>query len=153
MEYASWLQVDLCFQSFDKELQTLEKMYAPQNGGIVLCKLEDEFIGCSAIRRIDTDICELKRMWVKPGHQNKGIGVGLLKECIQMAEKLKYKCIRLDTLERLAAAIHLYKKHGFVEAAPIILIRRKKWCIWKRNYKPLHFLLYFLTIFFKLYSR
>lgn len=118
LEYASWLQVDLCFQSFDEELQTLDKMYASENGGIVLCKLGDEFIGCSAIRRIDTDICELKRMWVKPGHQNKGIGVGLLKECIQMAEKLKYKCIRLDTLERLAAAIHLYKKHGFVETAP-----------------------------------
>lgn len=118
LEYANWLQVDLCFQSFDKELQTLDQMYAPQNGGIVLCKLEDEFIGCAAIRRIDNDICELKRMWVRPGLQNKGLGVGLLQECIKMAEQLKYSYIRLDTLKRLEAAIHLYKKYGFVETAP-----------------------------------
>ncbi len=118
LEYANWLQVDLCFQSFDEELQTLDKMYAAQNGGIVLCKLNNEYIGCSAIRRIDNNICELKRMWVKPGHQNKGIGLGLLKECIKIAAALNYSTIRLDTLTRLEAAIHLYKKHGFVETAP-----------------------------------
>ena len=104
LEYANWLQVDLCF--------------AAQNGGIVLCKLNNEYIGCSAIRRIDNNICELKRMWVKPGHQNKGIGLGLLKECIKIAAALNYSTIRLDTLTRLEAAIHLYKKHGFVETAP-----------------------------------
>lgn len=114
-EYSSWLQVDLCFQSFNEELKTLEKMYSKQDGGIVLCKDGNKYVGCSAIRRIDETACELKRMWVQLPYQKKGIGELLLKECIAIAKNLQYKTIKLDTLQRLLPAIHLYKKYGFLE--------------------------------------
>ena len=93
-EYAQWLNIDLCFQNFDKELQQLSIMYAATNGGIVLCKKDNDFIGCSAIRKIDTTSCELKRMWVQLPYQKLGIGETLLKECIALAKKLNYKEIR-----------------------------------------------------------
>ena len=114
-EYAQWLNIDLCFQNFDKELQQLSIMYAATNGGIVLCKKNNDFIGCSAIRKIDTTSCELKRMWVQLPYQKLGIGETLLKECIALAKKLNYKEIRLDTLKRLQPAIKLYKKYNFIE--------------------------------------
>ena len=114
-EYAQWLNIDLCFQNFDKELQQLSIMYAATNGGIVLCKKNNDFIGCSAIRKIDTTSCELKRMWVQLPYQKLGIGETLLKECISLAKKLNYKEIRLDTLKRLQPAIKLYKKYNFIE--------------------------------------
>jgi len=114
-EYAQWLNIDLCFQNFDKELQQLSIMYAATTGGIVLCKKGNDFIGCSAIRKIDTTSCELKRMWVQLPYQKLGIGETLLKECIALAKKLNYKEIRLDTLKRLQPAIKLYKKYNFIE--------------------------------------
>ena len=114
-EYAQWLNIDLCFQNFDKELQQLSIMYAATSGGIVLCKKNKDFIGCSAIRKIDTTSCELKRMWVQLPYQKLGIGETLLKECIALAKKLNYKEIRLDTLKRLQPAIKLYKKYNFIE--------------------------------------
>lgn len=114
-EYAQWLNIDLCFQNFDKELQQLSIMYAATSGGIVLCKKDNDFIGCSAIRKIDTTSCELKRMWVQLPYQKLGIGEKLLKECVALAKKLNYKEIRLDTLKRLQPAIKLYKKYNFIE--------------------------------------
>jgi putative acetyltransferase len=114
-EYADWLKIDLCFQNFTKELEELENMYAHNVGGIVLCKIDNVFIGCAAIRKIDSTICELKRMWVQLPYQKMGIGEKLLQECIVLANKLNYKEIRLDTLLRLQPAIQLYKKYNFVE--------------------------------------
>lgn len=114
-EYAEWLKIDLCFQNFNKELDELPVMYAHNVGGIVLCKIDNTFIGCAAIRKIDSTICELKRMWVQLPYQKMGIGEKLLQECIALAKQLNYTEIRLDTLQRLQPAIQLYKKYNFVE--------------------------------------
>ena len=72
-QYAAWLAIDLSFQQFEEELGTLKKMYAPPSGGIILCKEENNFIGCVGIRKIDDDTAELKRMFVQTTHQQKGI--------------------------------------------------------------------------------
>jgi putative acetyltransferase len=114
-EYAEWLKIDLCFQNFTEELSKLESMYAHDTGGIILCKIDGTFIGCAAIRKIDNNACELKRMWVQLPYQKMGIGEKLLQQCIQLAKHLNYKEIRLDTLQRLQPAILLYKKYNFVE--------------------------------------
>jgi carbonic anhydrase len=116
-EYATWLNIDLCFQNFTKELEEIEKMYAAHSGGIFLCVDDDKYIGCSAIRRMDDTTCELKRMWVQQNYQGKGIGEELLNKCIDLANKLNYKTIRLDTLSRLQPAIQLYKKYAFEETS------------------------------------
>jgi len=114
-EYAAWLNIDLCFQKFDEELNGLEKMYGAPYGGIVLCKEEHNIIGCIAIRKIDSKTAELKRMYVKPEFQQKGIGTVLLNEALLLAKKYNYKKIRLDTLTNMKPAIDLYKKNGFYE--------------------------------------
>jgi putative acetyltransferase len=116
VEYATWLNIDLCFQDFNKELLTIATTYAAEAGGIVLCKNNNDFIGCAAIRKISTTCCELKRMWVKPAFQKMGIGEKLLQECIALAKQNNYTEIKLDTLKRLVPAIQLYKKYGFVES-------------------------------------
>lgn len=112
-EYAAWLAVDLGFQHFDEELQNLKMVYNSNDGGIILCKTNNEFIASVAIRKISTEIAELKRMYVQPLYQHKGIGQQLLKEAFALAEKCKYNYIRLDTLNHMLPAINLYKKNGF----------------------------------------
>lgn len=117
-QYAAWLAIDLSFQQFEEELGTLKKMYAPPSGGIILCKEENGYIACVAIRKIDTNTAELKRMFVQPAHQYKGIGNILMTRSIELARQCGYKMIRLDTLDHMTPAISLYKKYGFIETAP-----------------------------------
>ncbi len=114
-QYAAWLNIDLGFQKFEEELQDLQNMYTAPHGGIILSKYENEFTGCIAIRKIDTEIAELKRMYVQPACQHKGIGTGLLLEALLLAKKYGYKKIRLDTLSNMKPAIDLYKRNGFYE--------------------------------------
>jgi putative acetyltransferase len=114
-EYAAWLNIDLSFQHFDDELRELKKMYAAPNGGVIVCKEEHEFIGCVGIRKIENDIAELKRMFIKPAYQKQGIGKVLLEKAVELAKTLNYKVIRLDTLNYMTPAINLYKQYGFYE--------------------------------------
>lgn len=117
-EYAAWLNIDLSFQHFYEELHNLKTMYNAADGGIILCKEENNFIACVAIRRSTANIAELKRMYVQPAHQHKGIGKKLLEKAIELAIQCKYEFIRLDTLNHMTPAINLYKKYGFYEIAP-----------------------------------
>lgn len=114
-EYALWLNIDLGFQHFDEELQLLHTMYGAPGGGIILCKQDNEFVGCVAIRKMDNDTAELKRMFVREGFQGMGIGKTLLQKAIELAVSENYSRIRLDTLNYMLPAINLYKSHGFYE--------------------------------------
>jgi putative acetyltransferase len=56
-EYAAFLGVDLCFQDFDRELETLPGDYAPPDGTIIIAVVDGEPAGCVALRRIDESVC------------------------------------------------------------------------------------------------
>lgn len=114
-EYATWLNIDLSFQHFDEELVAIKKMYGLPEGGIILCKSGDEFIGCVGIRKIDNNTAELKRMFIKQAWQKQGIGKVLLEKAIELAKKINYNTIRLDTLNYMTPAIKLYRQYGFYE--------------------------------------
>jgi GNAT superfamily N-acetyltransferase len=90
-------------------------MYGEPGGGIILCKTNDEYVGCVGIRRINSDTAELKRMFIKPAWQKQGIGKTLLVKAVELARELNYTTIRLDTLNYMKPAIKLYKGCGFYE--------------------------------------
>jgi putative acetyltransferase len=117
-EYAAWLNIDLGFQKFDEELLQLKEMYAFPVGAILLSKNENIFTGCVAVRKKENDIAELKRMFIKDIYRKEGIGALLLQKALEIATKLHYKKIRLDTLDTMTPAINLYKKFGFYEIKP-----------------------------------
>ncbi len=117
-EYAAWLGIDLSFQDFGNELLELHDQYGPPKGGIILCKSDDAYIGCAGVREWEGDEAELKRMYLQPAFQGKGSGKRLLTETLELARELGYKSIRLDTLEKLEAALQLYRSQGFVETPP-----------------------------------
>jgi len=114
-EYAAWLGIDLGFQHFEEELGNLKTMYNAAAGGIILCKEAGSYIACVAVRRSTANTAELKRMFVQPAHQHKGIGKDLLEKAIALAISCNYEYIRLDTLNHMTPAINLYKKYGFYE--------------------------------------
>ena len=117
-EYADSLDIDLSFQHFDRELAGLKSMYAPPLGGIILCRINSDFVGSIAIRPQEPGIAEIKRMYVKPLFRGRGTGEILLQRIIRLAKEYGYEKIRLDTLNTMTPAMNLYKKHGFTEVPP-----------------------------------
>jgi putative acetyltransferase len=116
-EYAASLDIDLCFQDFESELETLPGGYGPPEGTIIVAISDGEPAGCVALRRIEKDTCEMKRLYVKPEHRGKGIGRALAGAVIECAREMGYASIKLDTLESMTEANALYVSLGFTECA------------------------------------
>lgn len=112
-EYAAGLAIDLCFQGFAQELETLVQMYGPPRGVLLLVEIEGTAAGCAAVRPFDDVICELKRVYVRADFRGAGIGRRLTESVLQAARAMGYKSIRLDTLPQMAAAQRLYENLGF----------------------------------------
>jgi ribosomal protein S18 acetylase RimI-like enzyme len=113
-EYANSLGVDLSFQDLDHELSTLANFYEL----ILLARDGDRIAGCVALRRLDDEICEMKRLYVRPAFRGINLGRELAEWIIDAARARGYKRMRLDTLPTMTAAIPLYQSLGFVEIEP-----------------------------------
>jgi putative acetyltransferase len=118
LEYAASLSFNLCFQDFDHELEELPGDYAPPGGAMLLACDNGDTVGCVALRRITASTCEMKRLYVKPGHRGKGIGRKLAEEIIGIACDIGYLSMKLDTIPAMVEAITLYRSLGFVETEP-----------------------------------
>ena len=70
-------------------------------------------IGGGSIRPYDENTVELKRVFVIPTEQGKGIGTELVSKLIEWAKELGYKKMILETGELLAESCHVYSKLGF----------------------------------------
>jgi ribosomal protein S18 acetylase RimI-like enzyme len=117
-EYARSLGFDLHFQEFNKELADLPGDYAPPDGCILLAKANDQIAGCVALRKMDNNICEMKRLYVRKAFRGKGIGKKLSVAIIEKAREMGYKSMRLDTVPFMKEAIALYQSLGFKEIEP-----------------------------------
>jgi len=117
-EYQRSLGVDLCFQSFEQELAGLPGDYAPPRGRLYLAVEEDGLAGCVALRPIDHNRCEMKRLFVRPNYQGRGIGRALADAIIRDAREVGYQELLLDTLPSMTTAIAMYRRMGFHEIAP-----------------------------------
>jgi putative acetyltransferase len=117
-QYANSLGVDLSFQDFAAELQTIHKQYNMPKGALLLAYNDEAAVGCVAIRELDSETAELKRMFVQPEFRKYKIGQSLLAMIIKIARELNYSRIRLDTLPDMVKAQDLYKTFGFYEIAP-----------------------------------
>jgi putative acetyltransferase len=118
-EYAGWLTVDLCFQNFEQELNELPGRYAPPEGRLLLAMSDGKLAGCIALRPIGEGICEMKRLYVRPGFRGQGIGRKLTALLIEEARASGYRRLRLDTLpEKMTEAVAMYRAAGFTEIEP-----------------------------------
>jgi GNAT superfamily N-acetyltransferase len=112
-EYAAWLEVDLCFQNFEQELAGLPGDYAPPRGRLLIA----EGAGCVALRAIDSEVCEMKRLYLRPEHRGSGLGRRLVQAIIDEARSVGYRRMRLDTMPKMDSAQRLYASLGFREIA------------------------------------
>ena len=129
VEYARWLNVDLCFQGFDRELATLPGAYAPPTGRLLLAGAPGEAFGCIALRPLASTgnaccggstegvsgVGEVTRRYVRPDNRGGGWGRKLAQAIIDDARAIGYRELKLDTLDWMADARRLYEKLGFRE--------------------------------------
>jgi putative acetyltransferase len=104
--------------AFEEELACLSSRYAPPLGQLLLATVEGAPAGCVALRPIDDDICEMKRMFVYPEYHGRGVGRALGEAVIGAARTAGYRVMRLDTSVRQSEAQVLYRRLGFQEIAP-----------------------------------
>jgi ribosomal protein S18 acetylase RimI-like enzyme len=118
IEYSNSLEFDLSFQDFQKELDDLPGDYAAPSGRLLLGFYDSDPAGCVALRRISDEICEMKRLFVRPQCRGLGIGKALATKVIEEAREIGYRRIRLDTVPAMQTAIELYVSLGFREIEP-----------------------------------
>ncbi len=136
-EYAVTIDVP---NTIDRELTdaALAALYTPPAGALLLAQIDDRIVGCAAIRKLDAQICELCRMYVRPTYRRQGVASGLLDRLISIAQTANYSKMRLDTPRFASAAHQLYADYGFVEILPypgtkIPIDRQAYWLYMERS--------------------
>jgi ribosomal protein S18 acetylase RimI-like enzyme len=124
-EYAAQIRtlmgVDLCFQNFASELAQLPDMYGPPAGCLLLAGSDHEWVGCCALRRFSDEVCEMKRLYIKPIARGAHLGRRLTEHLLPKARALGYRRMVLDTLKDMTAARALYASLGFRHIEPYYL--------------------------------
>ena len=121
-EYARSLDVDLCFQNFEAELDALPGEYSAPQGQLLLALVDGELAACGAMRGLRgvdyANACEMKRLFVRPAFRCFGLGRALAQSLLDEARRAGYSAMLLDTLDEMEAARGLYATLGFEEIPP-----------------------------------
>ena len=117
-EFIANSPVNLDYQGNDAEFVNLPGKYAAPKGCVLLAEQDSEIEGCIALREVNTTICEMKRLYVRPSARGNNVGHKLVQQLIAEARGVGYCEMRLDVQEKSVSARRLYAAFGFVPAEP-----------------------------------
>ena len=101
----------------DQDMEKIEVFLYPYSR-LLLANDGDFPVGIVCIRKILSDVGEIKRMYVRPKFRGQGIGRSLLDSAIIESQNIGYSKIRLDSTRFMKTAHALYKSTGFYEIDP-----------------------------------
>ncbi|HLK69217.1 MAG TPA: GNAT family N-acetyltransferase [Bryobacteraceae bacterium] len=107
-----------CFQNFGDEVANLPGKYAPPGGRLALALEKGEPAGCAALRQVDTERCEAKRLYVRPLFRGGGLGRTLMEWVIAEARRMGYRELVGDTMPVMTKALEMYWRMGFEQTGP-----------------------------------
>src|SRR4051812_33892376 len=99
--------------SSERIVAALPQPYVAPRGGLWVAFVDGLGSGCAALREIDEETAEVKRMFVDPEMRGNGIARLLAKHVIAQARAIGYKRLRLGTLATMKPAQSLYESLGF----------------------------------------
>ncbi|MFN6516001.1 MAG: GNAT family N-acetyltransferase [Nostoc sp. CreGUA01] len=118
--FSQKFNINIDVNAFSEQYITQLDEFVPPSGRLLLGEYESQIAGCACLRKINQDICEIKRMYVKPEFRRKGIGRALLQTIINEANDIGYSKIRLDTAPYAKEAHRLYRAFGFQNIEPYL---------------------------------
>lgn len=87
--------------------------YLPPHGAFLAARLGNDPMACAALRRLDDDTAEIRRLWVAPAYRGRGLGHRMLTVLEQTAARCGYRRVVLDTNEGLTEAMRLFASAGY----------------------------------------
>lgn len=114
-DYGELRNHDKALGDYMHELKSLPGEYSSPEGCLLIAYSKDKPAGCVAYKKIGSDICEMKRLYVKKEFRGNRIGEQLVLELINKARENKYRLMRLDTHPWMNTAQSLYHKFEFKE--------------------------------------
>jgi GNAT superfamily N-acetyltransferase len=87
----------------------------PPNGVLLLARVDGEPAGLGGVRHLDTDVAEVKSMYVAPAYRGTGLGRRILARLDEIALEHRCRAVRLDTSDYLTPAVGLYRAAGYSE--------------------------------------
>jgi putative acetyltransferase len=116
MEYFAFLGEEVDASGLDHDVADWPAEYDGVAGVmLVVADPADRVVGTAAVRRLAPEVIELKRMWLRPACRGRGLGRRLMARVLDEAQALGGRVLRLDSEQRLEAAVHLYRSYGFQE--------------------------------------
>jgi GNAT superfamily N-acetyltransferase len=98
----------------ESDMEKLE-IFAPPDGRLLLAMEGPEAAGLACMRRVRSDVGEIKRLYVRPEFRGRGIGRKLVDGLIREARIIGYPRMRLDSTRFMVEAHSLYQSAGFHE--------------------------------------
>jgi GNAT superfamily N-acetyltransferase len=80
---------------------------------VIVAYIDAEPVGCGAIKKFDTTMAEIKRMFVQPEWRGKSIAQKILSELEKWAREKNFLSCILETGKKQPEAIRLYTKSGY----------------------------------------
>ena len=115
-DYLSFIGDALDPEGLDHDIAHWQEEYDGRTGVLLLvADPAGEVVGTAAVRLLEPGVGELKRMWLRPSSQGRGLSRRLMDACLDEARRLGCRALRLDTQARMEAAVHLYRAYGFSE--------------------------------------
>jgi GNAT superfamily N-acetyltransferase len=125
-EYVKWVAARLAadlglhFEEADLERHhayfraEVPKLLGPR-GRLLVARRAGELVGVGALKPVDTEMAEIKRMYVRPIARGSGVGRAILERLLADARDEVYRVVRLETLGFMLEAHALYRSVGFVD--------------------------------------
>jgi len=98
----------------DADLYDIEQSYFARGGSFAVLEEDDgSIVGSYGLYPIDSESCELRKMYLAREYRGRGHGRRLLEDALQKARSLDFRRVTLETASVLKEAICLYESHGF----------------------------------------
>ena len=104
-------------EAVEQDIQQISK-FQPPYGQLIIAVYEGKICGLGSLKSINSEIGEIKRMFVDPAFRRIGAGRAILKGLLVESEKAGYKKVRLDSPKFMEAAHSLYRSFGFRDIEP-----------------------------------
>ncbi len=116
IEYSHIQGAESCFKSFDKELNDLAGFY--QGGGLFVGYENGNPVACIALRKINEEKCEAKRLFIRPEHRGNGYARLMIHAMLDKARELGFREVSFTTKPSvMQVGYGLYQRMGFEEVA------------------------------------